>query len=323
MPLVDLLITPARLLRVADEAWQPLGLVDLASCPAAARIDVLPPYPLVGIGHPGHALAPRLDAVLEPPFTLETLVKSVTRHPHSAGVAAQLLRSLEGLEIARALTLESIGYGLLQGSAEFAGWLAGRAPAEKTAPAGRVVVERHGAELRLTLDRPAAHNAIDVAMRDQLYDAFTVAALDPEVRRISLNARGRSFCMGGDLNEFGSTRDPSTAHLIRSRTLPALRLVECGSRLSVHVQGACVGAGLEMAAFAQRVTATTKAWFQLPELGMGLIPGAGGCVSVPRRIGRQRTALLLLCGTRINATTALRWGLVDAIEASAPPVAGD
>ncbi len=82
----------------------------------------------------------------------------------------------------------------------------------------------------------------------------------------------------------------------------------------MHVQGACVGAGLEMAAFAGRLTATSDAWFQLPELAMGLIPGAGGCVSVPRRIGKQRTALMILSGRRINAATALRWGLIDAIE---------
>jgi enoyl-CoA hydratase/carnithine racemase len=81
----------------------------------------------------------------------------------------------------------------------------------------------------------------------------------------------------------------------------------------VHVQGACIGAGVEIAAFAARLTATADAWFQLPELAMGLVPGAGGCVSVPRRIGRQRAALMILSGRRINAPTALRWGLIDAI----------
>src|SRR5262249_1565768 len=115
------------------------------------------------------------------------------------------------------------------------------------------------------------------------------------------------------LTEFGTTRDPATAHLIRSRTLPALALSRRAGILAVHVQGACVGAGLELAAFAGRVTATSDAWFQLPELSMGLIPGAGGCVSVPRRIGRQRAALMILSGRRINASLALRWGLIDAI----------
>jgi enoyl-CoA hydratase/carnithine racemase len=62
------------------------------------------------------------------------------------------------------------------------------------------------------------------------------------------------------------------------------------------------------------VTATADAWFQLPELKYGLIPGAGGTVSLPRRIGRQRTAYMALSMRRVPASTALRWGLVDAIE---------
>jgi enoyl-CoA hydratase/carnithine racemase len=220
---------------------------------------------------------------------------------------------LDGLPCARALTLESICYGLLQGSAEYHAWLAARAPNAQPLPAGSIGIARRAAALHLVLDRPLARNAIDRVMRDQLFEAFTLAALDPELRSITLRAVGSAFSMGGDLEEFGTTRDPATAHLIRSRSLPALALLPKAASLEVYVQGACVGAGLEIAAFAGKLTASSNAWFQLPELAMGLIPGAGGCVSVPRRIGRQRTALLILSGKRINAATALRWGLIDAI----------
>ncbi len=227
----------------------------------------------------------------------------------------QLLRSLGQLAPERALPLESFCYGLLQGSAEHRAWLASRDSAALPEPPGRIIVERQDSELRITLDRPLARNAIDVAMRDQLFEAVALAALDAEVSVVKLRAVGTCFSMGADLAEFGTTRDPATAHLIRSRTLPAQVLAVCAAILDVHVQGACVGAGLEMAAFARRLTAAPDAWFQLPELQMGLIPGAGGCVSVPRRIGKQRAALMILSGRRINARTALRWGLIDAIEA--------
>jgi enoyl-CoA hydratase len=215
------------------------------------------------------------------------------------------------------LQFESACYGLLQGSAEHARWLATRdaSPRQSTA-AGRVVVDRRGAELRIVLDRPLSRNAIDRAMRDRLVEAFAVAAADPEVRSIKLRALGTAFSVGGDLDEFGTTRDPATAHLIRSLSLPALAIGARADILDAHVQGACVGAGLEIAAFAARLTASCRAWFQLPELSMGLIPGAGGCVSVPKRIGRQRTLLMILSGRRINAQTALRWGLIDAIRES-------
>jgi enoyl-CoA hydratase/carnithine racemase len=77
--------------------------------------------------------------------------------------------------------------------------------------------------------------------------------------------------------------------------------------------GACVGAGVELAAFAGHVKATPDAFFQLPEVSMGLIPGAGGTVSITRRIGRQRTAWMALTGGRVDAATALEWGLIDDI----------
>jgi enoyl-CoA hydratase/carnithine racemase len=265
------------------------------------------------MGNAQHPLAAVLDAVIEAPFSADSVLREVSRAPHAAAIAMQLLRNLEGLPAERALILESLCYGLLQGSAEHAAWLAAQVATPSTA-IGKVSVERRDSTLHITLDRPQARNAIDHVMRDQVFEAFTLAALDTEVRAINLRAVGNVFSIGGDLQEFGTTRDPATAHLIRSRSLPAVALVSCASRLNVHVQGACVGAGLEIAAFAARFTASTDAWFQLPELSMGLIPGAGGCVSIPRRIGRQRTALLLLSGRRINAATALRWGLIDAIE---------
>ena len=68
-----------------------------------------------------------------------------------------------------------------------------------------------------------------------------------------------------------------------------------------------------MAAFAGRVEARADSWFQLPELKYGLLPGAGGTVSLPRRIGRQKTAYMALSMRRISASLALEWGLVDAI----------
>jgi len=312
--LEDLLIDPSSSRADWAEAWQPLGLVDLQTWPADVRIGSLPPFPMIGLGDATHPLAPSLDAVVESPISVEALARQIARAPRAAAVAALLLRGLEGVACDRALQFESSCYGLLQGSEEHARWLAARAaPPGRSAP-GRVAVDRRGAELHVVLDRPLSRNAIDRAMRDQLVEAFSVAAADPEVRAIKLRALGAAFSVGGDLDEFGTTRDPATAHLIRSRSLPALSIGARADLLDVHVQGACMGAGLEIAAFAARLTASCDAWFQLPELSMGLIPGAGGCVSLPRRIGRQRTLLMILSGRRINARTALHWGLIDAIE---------
>src|SRR3546814_672858 len=152
-----------------------------------------------------------------------------------------------------------------------------------------------------------------VEMRDALCEALQLAVVDDAIARIEIRARGKCFSTGGDLREFGTAPDPVTAHLVRSLALPGRLLAICASRCEVFVHGACVGSGIEFPAFAARITASPAAWFQLPELKYGLIPGAGGCVSIARRIGRQRMAWLGLSGQRIGAAQALAWGLIDAI----------
>jgi len=206
---------------------------------------------------------------------------------------------------------------MLQGSEEHARWLAAQPAAAPPAPGNHgecLRLDRDGDVLIARMDRPQTLNAIDRDMRDALYEAFEMALIDPDLRVIKLRAEGRAFSTGAELSEFGTTRDPATAHAIRMRTLPATILCDLPCLFDVHAQGAAIGSGLEVAAFAQTFTASSSAWFQLPEIAMGIIPGAGGCVSVPQRIGRSRAVLLMLSGRKLNAQQALDWGLIDAIE---------
>lgn len=297
--------------------WQgdplPFGVIDLDRLDDGDVEIILPSFPLLGVGDPRHPFARRVDAIVEPPISLRTLVEAIHANPRTAAIAVQLLRHIESHSIEAALHHESVAYGLLQGSDEHKAWRAGRRrKSGRQAAPGVVHVSRDGDVLDIVLDRPKASNAVDRGMRDSLREAFTLAALDQDVQ-VRLRAVGKAFCIGAELGEFGTTCDPATAHAIRMETLPAHAIARCADRFSAHVQGACVGTGLEMAAFAQLLTATSNAWFQLPELGMGILPGAGGCVSLTRRIGRQRAALMILSGKRIGAKTALDWGLIDAI----------
>jgi enoyl-CoA hydratase/carnithine racemase len=174
-------------------------------------------------------------------------------------------------------------------------------------------VSREGDRLEIRLTRPAVHNAFSVAMRDALVEALGVALADPSIGEIVLRGEGPSFCSGGDLSEFGSFPDPASAHAIRTTRSPALALSRLCERVRCEVHGACIGAGIELPAFTKRIVAGEDAFFMLPEVGLGLVPGAGGTHSLPRRIGRQRTAWLGLSGARIDARTALAWGLVDEV----------
>lgn len=290
-----------------------IGFVDLEREADDVLRPILPPYPLIGVGSSAHPLAARLDAVIEPPHRIEALLAAVQDQPLAAMTITQLLRMLPDLSGEDALTAESFAYAMLQGSAAHRTWLAQQSPVPDAADEGAVRLRRDEGELTVTLDRPAVGNAIDRPMRDALHEAFALANADETITRVVLRAEGKAFSLGAELGEFGTTADPATAHAIRYLTLPAREAIRCADRLEAEIDGACIGAGLELAAFARRITATRRSWFQLPELAMGILPGAGGCVSLSRRIGRQRTLLMILSGRRLNAREALAWGLVDAL----------
>ncbi|WP_132263322.1 enoyl-CoA hydratase/isomerase family protein [Novosphingobium sp. PhB57] len=290
-----------------------MAFVDLGKEARDAPGLRLPPYPVIGLGPCDHPLAARLDACLEPRFTPEALLAAVRDQPSAAAVVTQLLRILDHLPDEEALVAESLAYAVLQGSDSHRRWIAARRPVHAALREGRVTLARERDILTVTLDRPEAGNAIDRTMRDALHEAFALANVDRTIERVRLRAEGRSFSLGADLSEFGTTTDPATAHAIRCVTLPAREALMCADRMEVHIDGACIGAGLELAACAARITASRRAWFQLPELAMGILPGAGGCVSLSRRIGRQRTLLMVLSGRRLGAREALAWGLVDAL----------
>jgi enoyl-CoA hydratase/carnithine racemase len=315
MPAEQYFVEPERLWVGAGPWEAPLAVIDLDADRPWPDTVMLPPCPVIGIGARDHPRAGLLDSVIEPPVSLDAVVRKVERNAQAAEVLIGLMRmhAGEGLRLAAAFEAESLAYAVLQGGTAHRHWIAAREADQRMLSPGNVRLEREEDYLRITLDRPAAGNAIDRAMRDALHDAFTLAALDPGIVRIELAAEGRTFSLGADLDEFGTTLDPVEAHAIRTRTLPARALTRFKGLIYVRVQGACVGSGLELAAFGTWISATRDAWFQLPELAMGIIPGAGGCVSLPRRIGRQRTALMVLSGRRIGAATALDWGLADAI----------
>ena len=166
----------------------------------------------------------------------------------------------------------------------------------------------------VTLTRPRVHNALNTVMRDQLIEALALVRADPTIRSVVIEGAGPSFCSGGDLAEFGSFSDPATAHLVRQQYNIARMLHAVVDRCEARLHGACFGSGIELPALANRVVARADTRICLPELGLGLIPGAGGTWSIPQRIGRHRTALLALTAQPIDAATALDWGLVDAID---------
>jgi enoyl-CoA hydratase/carnithine racemase len=249
---------------------------------------------------------------------LHGLAERIARWPQAAAVCDDVLRTVDvaGPTFAGLIT-ESLAYSTLQSGPEFARWLAERGPATVPELPDPVQAERDGDLLRVRFNRPQRHNAFSTDARAALLEVLEVARVDPSVTRMVLTGNGESFCSGGDLAEFGTFVDPASAHLARTRHSPALVLDEITARLGsacrAEVHGQVLGSGLEMATFCGHVTCRRGATLGLPELALGLIPGAGGTVSVTRRIGRWRTAYLVLSGHTIDPATALDWGLVDEV----------
>ncbi len=255
------------------------------------------------------------DVVVSEEAELEAIVETCVAQPLASLALVQLLRRSEESSIHAGLESESLVYSTLQAGPGFSNWLSARDPERLRRPAARpglpLRVKRSGAVLELVLDRPEKRNAFSAQLRDALAEALDVVLADSGISEVQWRAEGPAFCAGGDLDEFGTLPDPATAHAIRSTRNVARLVAACAERLRVEVQGACVGAGVELPAFAARVVARHDAFFALPEVGMGLVPGAGGTVSLPRRIGRQRTAWMALTGAKVDAKTALQWRLID------------
>jgi len=296
---LDITAVPAVVLVVApDPAWLPADAANAAD--VLLTEDVTAPAPFV-------APAEGLDAAVE------QLDARLAVNPVAGTALALQLRASAGLSVPAGVIAESATYSALQEGAEFRRWRASRPAREPEPETRRVIVEKSPGELRITLARPARRNAVDWRMRDALAEALVAAVAAPDMR-VLLRGDGPDFCAGGDLDEFGSRPDPALAHLVRLTRSPAMLMHRLADRTTVFLHGACLGAGIELPAFAGCVRATAGARIGLPEIGLGLMPGAGGTVSLPRRVGRWRTAFLGLSGATITAERALQWGLIDAID---------
>jgi hypothetical protein len=307
----------------------PLTLLDLDGGDWAAleaRARSAPAGPVVGTASAAlpDESAPLLDALtltlapdgpgrgwVHAPGSLAAIEATVAAAPLASATLVDLLGVTARLDVPRGLVAESLAYSLLLGGPEFAAWRAGTPRRDVPTADEPVMVAREGDVLHVTLHRPERHNAFGHAVRDGLLEALAIAELDASVTEVRLSGAGPSYCSGGDLDEFGTAPGIVEAHRIRLERSAGHAVHRLRDRVRPVLHGACIGAGIEVPAFAEHVVARAGAFFCLPEVALGLVPGAGGTVSITHRIGPQRTAWLALTGARLDLDTALAWGLVD------------
>ena len=182
-----------------------------------------------------------------------------------------------------------------------------------------VGVERRGAELRITLNRPEAMNAWNKQFGEDLRAAIEAAAADDGVRAVIITGAGRAFSSGADLKagfEPTPAGHPDVLTPLRDRYHPIITgLRRMPKPVVAAVNGPAVGIGLSLALAADLVIARESAYFLLAFVNIGLVPDGGSSLFVPERVGFARASEMAMLGERVTARQALEWGLINRVAA--------
>ncbi|KZR31063.1 2,3-dehydroadipyl-CoA hydratase PaaF [Enterobacter genomosp. S] len=172
-----------------------------------------------------------------------------------------------------------------------------------------LIVTRHGRVLQLTLNRPAARNALNNALLMQLAEQLEAAAADADIAVCVISGNERCFAAGADLNEMAEKDLSATLNDIRPRLWG--RIDAFNKPLIAAVNGYALGAGCELALLCDVVIAGDNARFGLPEITLGIMPGAGGTQRLIRSVGKSLACKMVLTGESLTAVQAHSAGLVS------------
>ena len=166
----------------------------------------------------------------------------------------------------------------------------------------------------VTLNRPQALNVYNIQMRDDLYQVLGAVKDDPEVKVVIFRGAGeKAFCAGADLNDFLSAPSPIVARQVRfGRDVWGLFL-SISQPIIAALHGYVLGSGIEMALCCDIRIASEDAKFGLPEVGLGILPAAGGTQTLPRAIGMARALEMLLANRWLSSEEAHSVGLVNQV----------
>jgi enoyl-CoA hydratase len=164
----------------------------------------------------------------------------------------------------------------------------------------------------VTLNRPEVHNAMNQAMRRDLYACFEGLITDDAVRVVVVTgAGGKAFSAGADIREFTAPQVPTVFREDRRRVEFRSLMERCPQPIIAAIGGHCFGGGLELALACDIRIASADSRLGLTEVDLAIIPGGGGTQRLPRLVGRGKALELILSAARIEATEALRIGLIE------------
>jgi len=177
-----------------------------------------------------------------------------------------------------------------------------------------LIYEKNEGIAYVTLNRPQALNVYNIQMRDDLYEVLGAIKDDPDVRVAIFKGAGeKAFCAGADLSEFLTAPSPIVARQVRFKRDVWGLFLSIPQPLIAAVHGFVLGSGIEIALCCDIRIASEDARFGLPEVGLGIIPAAGGTQTLPRIVGRARALEMLLTNRWIDGEEAYRVGLVNRV----------
>jgi 3-hydroxypropionyl-coenzyme A dehydratase len=167
---------------------------------------------------------------------------------------------------------------------------------------------------RITLNNPKRWNALNRQMIDQLREALERLEQDRELKCVVITGEGTAFCAGADISLFRELDNISAYDYMRNTGGQIQRLIENSEKIYIAaVNGMCLAGGLEIALCCDLVVASETAGFGLPEITLGILPGWGGTVRLPRRIPLCKAKEMILTGDFVFAKDALSMGLVNRV----------
>lgn len=182
----------------------------------------------------------------------------------------------------------------------------------------RIIPERRGANkevLYLYIHNPGELNSLSTAMQIELIEMLKEASLDDSIRVIVIRGYGeKAFCSGGQIESLKELSDDAHREAMYQRGVAIREIISAMDKpIIAAVSGYCIGGGFEVAMCCDMIYASADSLFSLPEANMGLVPGWGGAIRLPRKITLNKAKEMILLGEKLTAQDAHMWGIVNKV----------
>jgi enoyl-CoA hydratase/carnithine racemase len=178
----------------------------------------------------------------------------------------------------------------------------------------KILYDKEGSVAKIVFNNPEKFNAIDLEMTEEFRKTLLDVENDPEIYIVVLTGQGnKAFCVGADIHNFDKINSPVGYRSMRAGYAIHRQFERSEKIYIAAVNGACMAGGFEIALCCDFIIASDSAFFSLPEVNLGLLPGWGGTVRLPRNLPIRKAKEVIMLGKRLSAAEAEKYGLVNKV----------